>query len=335
MIASLFAFDLLAVPRRSEAPTFREAAGWSILYVAVALAFGLVLGLSTGWEVGSEYIAGYLVEKSLSVDNLFVFVIIVGAFAVPVAHRSRALTVGILVALILRGVLIAVGASLLNAFSFMFLIFGLALLFTAVQLFRHHDRDPSIDDNPVVTAARRSLPISRDYDGGRLVTRRHGRRQLTPMFLVLIALGTTDLLFALDSIPAVFGVTSNAYVVFCANAFALLGLRPLFFLVTGLLHRLVFLSIGLSVILALIGVKLVLHFGHLHAAAIPEISTGASLAAIVVVLAVTTIASLRRTRGDPTAVAHAGSIRAGAPSTGDSRARSALPRGGGHRLEPE
>ena len=269
-----------------------------------------MLGLLSGWALGGQYFAGFLVEKSLSIDNLFVFVIIVGTFAVPAPYQSRALTTGIVLALILRAVFIALGATLLDAFSIMFLVFGLALIATSVQLFRHRDADPKIEDNPIVSAARKSLPITREYDGGRFVTRERGRRMLTPMFLVLVALGTTDLLFALDSIPAVFGVTTSAYVVFCANAFALLGLRPLFALVSGLLNRLVYLAVGLSAILALIGVKLVLHFAHLHHDGVPEISTGASLCVIAAILAVTTVTSLRRTRRDPSLKAHPGSLRA-------------------------
>jgi tellurite resistance protein TerC len=312
-LAALFALDLVASTRGANRFGFRHAVGWSIFYTAVALAFGVVLGALSGWKLGTEYLAGFLVEKSLSIDNLFVFVIIMSTFAVPAQHQARALTIGIVIALVLRTAFIALGATLLDAFSFMFAIFGVVLIATAVQLFRHRNQDPSVHDNVVVAAARRALPISRDYDRGRLLTVERGRRVLTPMLLVLLAIGTTDLLFALDSIPAVFGVTSNAYVVFCANAFALLGLRALYLLVSGLLDRLVYLSIGLSVILALIGVKLVLHFAHLHVEAVPEISTGASLAAIVVVLAVTTIASLRKTRRDPTLTAHAGSLRAGQP----------------------
>ena len=168
-----------------------------------------MLGLLSGWALGGQYFAGFLVEKSLSIDNLFVFVIIVGTFAVPAPYQSRALTTGIVLALILRALFIALGATLLDAFSIMFLVFGLALIATSVQLFRHRDADPKIEDNPIVSAARKSLPITREYDGGRFVTRERGRRMLTPMFLVLVALGTTDLLFALDSIPAVFGVTTQ------------------------------------------------------------------------------------------------------------------------------
>ena len=195
-------------------------------------------------------------------------------------------------------------------------MFGLLLIFTAIQLFRHRDEDPDIEDNVVVKSARRLLPVTDDYVDGKLVTRVDGRRMVTPLFLVLIAIGSIDLLFALDSIPAVFGVTSEPFIVFTANAFALLGLRALFFLVQGLLDRLVYLSTGLSIILAFIGVKLILHWLHVDInPAVPEIPTLVSLAVILVVLAVTTVASLVKTRNDPTAKAHAGSIRAHKPKT--------------------
>ena len=191
----------------------------------------------------------------------------------------------------------------------MFLVFGLLLIATAIQLFRHRDEDPSVEDNPIVGFARRHLSFTEEYDGGRLFTRAGGRRVATPLFLVLPTIGSTDILFALDSIPAVFGVTEEPFIVFTANAFALLGLRALFFLVSGLLDRLVYLSTGLALILAFIGVKLVLHFGHLQNDAIPEIATSTSLAVIVVVLTITTIASLLKARRDPSARAHAGTLR--------------------------
>ena len=292
---------------------FRSAAIWSVVYVAVALVFGSVLGLLAGWDLGTQFLAGYVVERSLSVDNLFVFVIILGTFAVPAEYQPRALAIGIALALVLRAIFIAVGAALLSAFSFMFLVFGIGLIATAVQLFRHRDEDPSVSDNAVVALARRRLPLTDRYDGNRIVTRVDGRRMLTPLFIVLVAIGTTDFLFALDSIPAVYGVTTHPYIVLAANVFALLGLRPLFFLVAGLLDRLVYLSMGLSVILTFIGVKLVLHFAHLQHDSIPQISTGASLGVIVVVLAVTTIASLARVRRQPRLRAHAGSLRAPHP----------------------
>ncbi len=289
-VAALLALDLVVSARRSAAVGLRAAAAWSAFYVGVALAFGGVLAVVSGWELGSQYFAGYVVEKSLSIDNLFVFVIIISTFAVPAARQSRALTIGIALALVMRGIFIAAGAALLDAFSFMFAIFGLVLLVSAVQLLRHRHSTPDIEHNPVVSLARRVLPVSGDYDGGRVITRVAGRRAVTPMALVLVALATTDMLFALDSIPAVFGVTDHAYIVFSANAFALLGLRALFFLVSGLLARLVYLAHGLAVVLAFIGVKLVLHSLHV------ELGDGPSLAAIVAVLALSTAASLVATR---------------------------------------
>jgi tellurite resistance protein TerC len=211
----------------------------------------------------------------------------------------------------MRGIFIALGATLLSLFSFMFLIFGLLLIYTAVQLFRHRDEDPDIEDNAVVKGARRLLPVSDDYVEGKLVARIEGRRVVTPLFIVLVAIGGIDLLFALDSIPAVFGVTQEAYIVFAANAFALLGLRALFFLVKGLLDRLVYLSTGLSLILAFIGVKLILHWLHVDISpAVPEISTPLSLGVIMVVLVVVTVASLVKTRNDPGVKAHPGSLKA-------------------------
>jgi tellurite resistance protein TerC len=309
VLGALFAWDLLRTARRVHAVSFREAVLWSLFYIGVALAFGVVFGLVAGADHAAQYFAGYVVEKSLSVDNLFVFFIIMSTFAVPAEQQPRALTLGIAAALVLRALFIAAGAALLDAFSVMFLIFGLALFLTAVQLFRHRNQDPSVEDNVLVSVVRRLLPLTSDYHGSRLMTRTHGRRVLTPLFLVLVAIGSTDLLFALDSIPAVFGVTQHAYIVFVANAFALLGLRPLFFLVSGLLDRLVYLSAGLSLILAFIGFKLILHFLHLRDDAVPEISTGLSLVVIVVVLACTTVASLAKTKADPALRAHAGRLR--------------------------
>jgi tellurite resistance protein TerC len=291
--------------------SMRQAARWSAFYIALAVLFGVVLGVSAGWDLGGQYFAGYVVEKSLSVDNLFVFVIIMGTFAVPAAQQPRLLMIGIVGALVLRGVFIALGAALLEAFSFTYLLFGLALVITGLQLFRHRDQDPSVADNALVTATQRVLPLSDEYDGNRLTTRRGGRRVFTPLFVALVAIATTDVLFALDSIPAVFGVTQHAYIVFAANVFALLGLRALFFLVSGLLDRLVYLSTGLAIVLGFIGIKLVLHFAHLHSDGIPEISTGVSLAIIAVILVVTTMASVIRTRRDPRARAHPGSLRGG------------------------
>jgi tellurite resistance protein TerC len=262
LITGLLALDWLLLGRRPHRVSLAEALRWSLFYIAVAVLFGLGIGVIAGWDLGTQYFAGYLVEKSLSVDNLFVFVIILGAFAVPAEQQPKVLTIGIVIALALRAAFIALGAALLATFSFMFLIFGLTLLATAVQLYRHRHEDPTVEDNALVATARRKLPITDTYDHGRIITRRHGRRAFTPLLLALLAIGTTDLLFAFDSIPAVFGVTDHAYIVFAANAFALLGLRALYFLLAGLLDRLIYLSTGLAAILAFIGAKLVLEFAH-------------------------------------------------------------------------
>jgi len=313
LVLVLLAIDLALAVARPHEVGFREATITSVFYVAVAVGFGVAFGSIAGWGFGGEYFAGYIVEKSLSVDNLFVFVVIMTTFAVPREHQQKVLIIGIVLALVLRVVFIALGAALLSAFSFMFMVFGLLLIGTAIQLFRHRDQDPSVEDNAIVSFAKRRLPVTDDYDGAKLVTRLEGRRMVTPLFLVLVAIGSTDILFAMDSIPAVFGVTDEVFIVFTANAFALLGLRALFFLVTGLLDRLVYLSTGLALILAFIGVKLVLHWGHLQDDRVPEISTGTSLIVIAVVLTVTTVASLVKARRDPSARAHAGSLRAQAP----------------------
>jgi tellurite resistance protein TerC len=235
--------------------------------------------------------------------------VILSTFAVPPEHQQRVLTFGILAALAMRAVFIALGAALISAFSFMFLIFGLLLVFTAVQLFRHRDEDPEVEDNVLVRLTQRLIPVTSEYHDGRMVTRIGGRRVATPLFIAFVAIGSSDLLFALDSIPAVFGVTREGFIVFAANAFALLGLRPLYFLVTGLIDRLVYLSTGLSLILAFIGVKLLLHYGHLENDDIPEIATSTSLGVIAVVLLVTVVASLLKVRRDPSVRAHAGSLR--------------------------
>jgi tellurite resistance protein TerC len=313
LILGLLGLDLILGTVRPHAVGFREATFWSVFYIAVAVGFGLVFANQVGWQYGAEYFAGYVVEKSLSVDNLFVFVIIMARFAVPREHQHRALTFGILAALVLRVVFIALGAALLSLFSFMFLIFGLLLLWTAMQLYRHRDEDPDVENNVLVRLSRRLLPVSDRYVDGRLFARVEDRRVVTPLVVVLIAIGGTDILFALDSIPAVFGVTEEPYIVFVANAFALLGLRALFFLVTGLLDRLVYLSTGLALILAFIGMKLVLHWGHGVNERVPEIATSVSLVVIITVLAVTTAASLVKARRDPAARAHAGSVTGSAP----------------------
>jgi tellurite resistance protein TerC len=311
LIAALFAVDLfVSRPGHEHVVRFREALSASILYIGVALTFGVVFALIAGWEFGAQYFAGYIVEKSLSVDNLFVFVVIMATFGVPAEYQQHVLTFGILAALVMRGLFIALGAALIANFSFMFAVFGAALIATAIQLFRHRDQDPDVEDNLVVRAARRVLPFTERYEGERMVTRAGGRLAVTPLFIVFVAIASTDLLFALDSIPAVFGVTKEGFIVFAANAFALLGLRALYFLVTGLLDRLVYLSTGLALILGFIGIKLLLHYGHMQSNAIPEVSTATSLIVVLMVLTATVVASLLKCRRDPEARAHAGSLRA-------------------------
>ena len=318
LVVVLLAVDLILAALRPHKVGFKEATAWSLFYIAVAIAFGVWFTVTYGSTLGTEYFAGYIVEKSLSVDNLFVFVIIIATFAVPEEHQHKVLTFGIILALIMRAIFIALGATLLSLFSFMFLLFGILLIWTAIQLFRHRDEDPDVENNIMVRATRRFLPVTETYDGGKLVTRVDGRRMVTPMMAVLISIGSVDLLFALDSIPAVFGITREPFIVFAANAFALLGLRALFFLVKGLLDRLVYLSTGLSIILAFIGVKLVLHWAHVDINPnIPEVDTYVSLGVIVVILTVVTVASLIKTRQDPTAKAHPGSLRASPPRDED------------------
>jgi tellurite resistance protein TerC len=311
LIITLLAADFVIAGRRPHAVGLAEATWWSVFYIGVAVVFGLVLWWLAGSATGAEYFAGWVVEKSLSVDNLFVFLIIMGRFAVPAQYQQKVLLFGIVAALGMRAMFIAVGAAAIDLFTPTFALFGLLLIWTAIQLVRHRNDDPDPDDNPLLRYARRILPATGDMAGGRLIARTGGRRVVTPLFLVFVAIGSTDLLFALDSIPAVFGVTQNPFVVFFANAFALLGLRALYFLIEGLLQRLVYLTLGLAVILAFIGVKLILVFLHEDVStAIPGIPTPLSLTVILAVLAVTVTASLLRARTHPQRRAHAGALRA-------------------------
>ncbi len=307
-IAALFAFDLIYSGRRPHAVGFREAVVWSVFYIGVAVAFGWYFWQWAGPELGAQYFAGYIVEKSLSVDNLFVFVIIMGTFAVPKEYQQRLLTFGILLALVFRTIFIALGATLLAYFSFMFLVFGLVLIWTGVKLFQHRDEDPEINDNVLMRVTRRIIPVTDEYHGGSYFVRIEGRRLATPLFTAFVAIGSTDVMFALDSIPAVYGVTKEPYIVFVANAFALLGLRALFFLVVGLLNRLVFLSTGLSLILIFIGIKLALHWAHGVWPGVPVIETTTSLVVICIILVITTVASVVAVRKDPRRTAHAGRL---------------------------
>ncbi len=305
-IAGLVVLDFVAVSRKPHEVMFKEALLWSTFYIGIAIAFGIGLMAWQGSDVGSQYFAAYLVEKSLSVDNLFVFIIILAQFAVPLELHQRVLLFGVVLALALRAGFIAVGAAALAAFSFTFVIFGAILIWTGIQLARHRNEDPEPKDNAIVRLARRHLALSGSFDGTRAFTRIDGRRVATPLLLVMIAIGSTDLLFALDSIPATFGVTQIPYLVFVANAFALLGLRALYFLLKGLLDKLVYLSSGLAVILVFIGIKLVLTYLSEVNPSFPHISTAQSLVFIVVVLAIVGLTSWLRVRKDPTAHAHAG-----------------------------
>lgn len=320
-ILILLALDFV-VTRKPHEVSMKEATLWSLFYVGVAVAFGVLVFVYSGPTFGTQFTAAYLVEKSLSVDNLFVFAIILTQFAVPSRLHQRVLLVGIILALIMRAIFIAVGAAALAYFSFTFVLFGLLLIWTGIQLARHRNEDPEPSDNFAVRLVKRRIPFTDTYHDAKLFVKENGRRVATPMLIVMIAIGSTDLLFALDSIPATFGVTQEPYLVFAANAFALLGLRALYFLLKGLLDRLVYLSLGLALILIFIGLKLILTFAHEMNQAIPKIPIAASLGFIVTVLVAVTVASWIKTRNDPDLKAHAGSLKGhphkDEPKTGNS-----------------
>lgn len=301
--AALVALDVRQA-RRPHTVGMAEAVRWSAAYIGAAALFGIGVWVFAGSAPALEFTTGYLVEKTLSVDNLFVFALCLSAFAVPERHRARVLLVGILGALGMRLVFILAGAELVDRFSVVFLAFGALLIYTAVQLLRGQGTPPDVRNTAVMRWARRTLPITEDvgHDGALLV-RRPGGRAITGLGLAALALLSVDLLFALDSIPAIFGITQSRYLVLATNAFALLGLRALYFLLVGLLDRLAHLHYGLAAVLALIGVKLTLHYVHTLAPAVPEIPTWLSLAAIVAIFAVTTITSLRATKRPPTPAA--------------------------------
>ena len=306
LIIGLLLFDLLTSTRKAHDVSFKEATFWSVFYIAVAIIFGAWVWSEFGSQFGKEYFAAYIVEKSLSVDNLFVFLIILTNFAVPSIYHQRVLMVGIVLALIMRAIFIALGAAALEAFSFTFVIFGAILLWTGIKLFQHWDEDPDPSENFIVKFAQRKIPFTNEYHGGKIFIRENGKRVATPLLLVMLAIGATDLLFALDSIPATFGVTQEPFLVFAANAFALLGLRALYFLIKNLVNKLIYLSIGLSFILIFIGIKLVLVWAHEEWASVPKISTNFSLAVIGSILLISTIASLIKSKKDPSAKAHPG-----------------------------
>ncbi len=310
VIVGLLAFDYIFHVRKAHIPTLREAAVWSSIYVGVALAFGLVFFVFGETRHAIQYFAGYLTEKALSVDNLFVFLVIMASFKVPREYQQKVLLFGITFALITRTIFILLGAAIIELWSDVFYIFGLFLILLAGQQLQgemtgsEDNRDEA--DNVMVRMAKKFLPASNHYDGDRLFTKEAGKWVMTPMLLVMIAIGATDILFAFDSIPAIFGLTTEPYIVFTATAFSLMGLRQLYFLIDGLLDRLVYLAYGLATILGFIGVKLILH--ALHDNNLPfindgedvpvaEISTELSLLVIVVILAITVITSLRSRKG--------------------------------------
>jgi tellurite resistance protein TerC len=309
-IAGTFFFvscECFAHARKPHEPTIAESARWSAFYIGLALLFGVGIGVVSGWTFGGEYFAGYLTEKALSIDNLFVFLIVMAGFAVPKKYQQKVLMIGIIIALILRGGFIAIGAGLIENFSWIFYMFGALLLVLAYkQAFGSHDSNPA--DGRFMQLVRRVLPVTDEYHQDKLTVKKGGTRFVTPMLLTIIAIGFVDLIFAVDSIPAIYGLTNEAYIVFTANALALMGLRQLFFLIGGLLERLIYLAQGLAVILAFIGVKLVFHALHVNELSfinrgdpllwVPEIPIWFSLLFIGVTITVATLASLLKTRGD-------------------------------------
>ena len=304
--------DVVVIGRRPHEPSMKEVSAYLSLYVGLAILFGVGVWVFAGHQYGTEFFAGWLTEYSLSVDNLFIFIIIMSKFAVPKEYQQTALMVGIVMALVMRGIFIAVGAAAINQFSWVFYIFGAFLIWTAWKLFEEarDDDDEDFEENRLIKWAEDRLPATKEYHGAKLWVKENGKRLITPMFIVMLALGTTDLLFALDSIPAIYGLTQEPYLVLTANIFALMGLRQLYFLIGGLLQRLIFLSYGLAVLLGFIGVKLVFHAMHENELPFinggepiewaPEIPTLVSLGVIIGILAVTTVASLvvSKRRGD-------------------------------------
>ncbi|MDX2357778.1 TerC family protein [Dietzia sp. PP-33] len=300
LIIGLLLFDYFFHVRKEHIPTLRESAIWSALYVGIAIVFGFLVWIFGGTDMGVEYFAGYITEKALSVDNLFVFLLLLTSFKVPRAGQQKALLFGIVFSIIARTGFIFVGAALLNQFAALFYVFGLFLLITAGRLLAEDDEDDDAD-NVVVRLAKKFIPATDHYDHDKLFTIENGKRVMTPMMIVMVAIGGTDIMFALDSIPAIFGLTQNVFIVFTATTFSLLGLRQLYFLLDGLLDRLVYLKYGLAAILGFIGVKLILH--ALHENNLPfinegehvnvvEVPTFLSLGIIIGVLVVTIVASL-------------------------------------------
>jgi len=298
-IVGLFALDFVLVDRRPHAVGVLESARWVVFYVIAAVVFGAGIGVFSTAAKAKQFFAGYLTEYSLSVDNLFVFIVVIAAFRVPKIHEHRVVLVGVLGSLVLRGALIAAGAAVVARFEWVFYLFGVFLIITAARLAVQKEAEQP-EEPGILRILRRVLPVTADYNGGASFVRIEGRRRVTPLFVVMAALAVVNVLFAFDSIPAIFGLTKDAYIVFAANAFALMGLRQLYFMVGGLLTRLVYLSRGLAIVLAFIGVKLIMEaLESSHVDGVPHISTELSLAVIVLVLVATTLASLLKTRHRP------------------------------------
>lgn len=305
VIVVLLVVDFVGHVRTPHEPTLKESATWSIAYVMIAFVFGVAVWVIGGADYGQQYFAGYVTEKSLSLDNLFVFVLIMASFKVPRIYQQKVLLLGIVIALVLRTIFILLGAALIAKFSFVFYLFGFFLLWTAYAQVKPA-QDEEYHENAVLKWCRKVLPTTPNYVGDKMFHRIGSHLYITPMLIVMIAIGLADLMFAVDSIPAIFGLTDHVFLIFAANAFSLLGLRQLFFLIDGLLERLVFLKFGLAAILGLIGVKLVIHAMHTNTLTfinsgnpvtrIPEIPTGVSLIAITGILVVTTVASLLSSR---------------------------------------
>lgn len=294
-LCALIAVDFFVGGRKPHEVSLKEAGTWTVVWITLAILFGLGLLLLEGGEPSQEFFAGFVTEKSLSVDNLFVFILIMAKFSVPTIYQQRVLMVGVLIALVLRAGFIAAGAAIVSTFSWVFFIFGAFLIWTAWKLIQDakaDEEDEEWEENRLLKLVERRFPSTDKYHGTKLFIQENGKRLMTPMLIVMLAIGTTDVLFALDSIPAIFGLTQDPYIVFTANAFALMGLRQLYFLIGGLLKKLVHLSYGLSVILGFIGVKLVLHALHEAGVHVPVISIPVSLGVICAVLIVTTITSL-------------------------------------------
>ncbi|WP_340688300.1 TerC family protein [Amycolatopsis coloradensis] len=297
-LLALIALDLVIVDRKPHEVTTGEAARWVIFYIAVAVAFGIGVWVFAGHDPGVQFFTGYITEYSLSVDNLFIFMIIMTSFKVPAIHQHRVLLIGILLALAMRSVFIAVGAALIAQFVWVFFLFGAVLIWTAISMVRNKDEEEEYEENALTRWVRKLFPVTEEWHGHKSFVKKDGKRWITPMFLVIVAIGSADLLFAVDSIPAIFGITQEAFLVFTANAFALMGLRQLYFLLGGLVTKLVYLSYGLAVILAFIGAKLFLHALHEYHV-VPDwldINNWVSLGVIVVVLTVTTVASLAKAK---------------------------------------